>query len=108
MAQRTITILEDDIDKSEAAESVSFGLDGVTYSIDLSEANASRLREQLAYWIGHAQRSGGRKAARRGSGAGKRQDLASVRSWARDNGHQVSDRGRISAEIQSAYDAAHA
>lgn len=108
MAQRTIVILEDDIDHSPADESVSFALDGVTYSIDLSAANAAKLREQLSYWVGHATRSGGRKAVRRsGGGGGKRQDLASVREWARANGHQVSDRGRISADVQAAFDAAH-
>lgn len=107
MAQRTIVILEDDIDHSPADESVSFALDGVTYSIDLSAANAAKLREQFSYWVGHATRSGGRKSVRRGGGGAKRQDLAAVREWARANGHQVSDRGRISAEVQSAYDAAH-
>ena len=98
MAQRVKIILEDDLDGSAADETVTFGLDGVSYEIDLSAANATRLRDDLASWVGHA-----RVAAK----ADKRTDLAAVREWARQNGHQVSDRGRISAEIQAAYDKAH-
>ena len=112
MAQRVQIILEDDVDGSQAEETVTFGLDGVTYEIDLSAENAARLREQLSPWVGHARRAGGRKAtgpgrAASGGGGGKRADLSAVRVWARENGYQVSDRGRISAEIQAAYDKAH-
>jgi Lsr2 len=108
MAQRVNIVLEDDIDGSEADETVSFALDGATYEIDLSSANAAQLRDSLATYIGHARRAGGRRAAGRPTSraAGKR-DLADVRQWARKNGHTVSERGRISAEIQAAYDKAH-
>jgi hypothetical protein len=108
MAQRVNIILEDDIDGSEADETVSFALDGATYEIDLSSANAAQLRDSLATYIGHARRAGGRRSAGRPASraAGKR-DLADVRQWARKNGHTVSERGRISAEIQAAYDKAH-
>ena len=69
MAKRVQVVLEDDVDGSLADETVSFGLDGVSYEIDLSAANASALRDQLAKWIGAAQRTGGRRAvARRGAG----------------------------------------
>ena len=61
MAQKVQVLLVDDLDGGEARETVSFALDGVTYEIDLSEANASKMRDQLAKWIGHARRSGGRK-----------------------------------------------
>ena len=111
MAQRVVVTLEDDIDGGEAAETVSFALDGVSYEIDLSEANASKLRDDLASWIGHARRAGGRKStstARRGGGSRGGRDLSAIREWARKNGHTVSDRGRISADIQAAYDKAHA
>lgn len=111
MAQRVVVTLEDDIDGGEAAETVSFALDGVSYEIDLSEANASKLRDDLASWIGHARRAGGRKTsstARRGGGSRGGRDLSAIREWARKNGHKVSDRGRISADIQAAYDKAHA
>ena len=108
MAQRVNIVLEDDIDGSEADETVSFALDGATYEIDLSSANAAQLRDSLATYIGHARRAGGRRAPGRPTSraAGKR-DLADVRQWARKNGHTVSERGRISAEIQAAYDKAH-
>jgi len=115
MAQRVQIVLEDDLDGGVAAETVTFGLDGVSYEIDLSDKNAGKLRDELATWIGHARRSGGRRAAGRRSGSGSsstssassRRDLSAVRAWARSNGHQVSDRGRVSAAVQEAYDKAH-
>ena len=115
MAQRVQIVLEDDLDGGVAAETVTFGLDGVNYEIDLSDKNAGKLRDEFATWIGHARRSGGRRAAGRRSGSGSsstssassRRDLSAVRAWARSNGHQVSDRGRVSAAVQEAYDKAH-
>ena len=112
MAQRVEVVLIDDIDGGKAEETVTFALDGVSYEIDLSDENARKLREDLATWTGHARRAGTAKgsARRRSSGSAgsaKRSDLGAVREWARANGHNVSDRGRISAEIQSAYDQAH-
>lgn len=109
MAQRVQIILDDDLDGGEAAETVTFGLDGVTYEIDLNSKNASKLRDDLATWVGHARRSGGRKTGAR-STATKRSatNLSDVREWARKNGHNVSERGRIAAEVQTAYDKAHA
>jgi hypothetical protein len=112
MAQKVQVILVDDVDGGEAEETVSFSLDGVSYEIDVSVDNAEALRESIAQWIGHARRVGGR-AARRGStpkprnGSVARASLSDVRSWARDNGFQVSDRGRVSAEVMTAYEAAH-
>jgi Lsr2 len=114
MAKKVQVLLVDDIDKSSPAdETVSFSLDGVSYEIDLTSDNAAKLRDDLAVWIGHAERTGGRRStgrpAAKGSGSGSgRKDVGAVRTWARENGHQVSDRGRISAEIQAAYDKAHA
>jgi hypothetical protein len=109
MAQRVEVVLIDDIDGGNADETVTFAVDGVTYEIDLSDENARKLRDDLATWTGHARRAGTAKSAprRRSSGGGKRSDLGAVREWARANGHNVSDRGRISAEIQAAYDKAH-
>ena len=112
MAQKVQVILVDDIDGGEAEESVAFALDGVNYEIDLSEGNATALREALAPWVGHARRVGGRSGGgRRGSGsrgrAAAKVDLGEVRAWARDNGFSVSDRGRVSSEVMSAYEAAH-
>lgn len=111
MAQRVQVILEDDIDGGDAGETVTFGIDGVTYEIDLNESNADTLREVLAPYVGAGRRVGGRRSTGRSGGSGgsgrSREDLAAVREWARSNGYQVSDRGRISAEVQEAYDKAH-
>ena len=109
MAQRVNIVLEDDLDGSDADETVTFGLDGVTYEIDLNSDNAAQLRDALAPFVGHARRASGRRAPARAvapRSTGKR-DLADVRDWARHHGHKVSDRGRISAEVQAAYDKAH-
>jgi hypothetical protein len=109
MAQKVQVLLVDDINGSEAAETVSFSLDGVSYEIDLTVSNAKKLRDDLATWVGHARRSGGRKSSRRATtlGGARRADLGAVREWARNNGYKVSDRGRISADILAAYDKAN-
>lgn len=110
MAQRVQIILEDDSDGSAADETVSFGLDGVEYEIDLSSRNASKLRESLAVWTGHARKTGGRRR-RATSAAAKGGDSTSpsdVRAWAQSQGLEVSSRGRVSAEVREAYDKAHA
>jgi hypothetical protein len=105
MAQQVQVLLVDDLDGGKAAETVSFALDGVSYEIDLSAKNAAKLRDALSSWVGHARRSGGRRSggrARSGrSSSGG--DLTAMREWGRKNGFQVSDRGRISAELQAAY-----
>jgi hypothetical protein len=109
MAQRVNIVLEDDLDGSPADETVTFALDGVTYEIDLSKANAGKLRDALAAYVGHARRASGRRSSggrAQGSRGGAKRDLADVREWARKNGHKVSDRGRISAEVQAAYEQA--
>lgn len=111
MAQKVQVILTDDLDGSEADESVQFAVDGVSYEIDLSAANAEALREALAPYVSAARRIGGR--ARRSAGsrqqsAAERTDLSDLRAWARENGFQVSDRGRVSSEVRAAYEAAHA
>jgi FMN phosphatase YigB (HAD superfamily) len=103
-------VLIDDIDGGPADETVTFGLDGVTYETDLSAEHAAQLRDALAGYIATARRAGGRASARRASGRGgrRRESQASdVRAWARANGYQVSERGRVSREVQEAYDRAH-
>lgn len=113
MAQKVQLLLVDDIDGGEASETVAFSLDGVSYEIDLTEDNASELRDTLAQWIGHARRVGGRvrrggSRARAGRVSGDQvHDTGSIRAWARDAGYEVSDRGRISATIIAAYNDAH-
>ena len=114
MAQKVQVTLVDDLDGSEADETVSFALDGTSYEIDLSSANAAELRDSMARWVGSARRAGGRssngrssRSSRSSAGSSDRQRLADVREWARKNGHQVSDRGRIAASVLAAYEAAH-
>ena len=111
MAQKVNIVLVDDLDGSEAAETVSFGLDGTSYEIDLNEANAAALREVLAGYVGHARKvTGGTRArsgSRRSSGSASSSNTRAVREWAKENGYEVSERGRISADVQQAYDAAH-
>jgi len=106
MAQTVIRT--DDLDGSANAETIEFGLEGVTYSIDLSEANASELREQLAAWIGYARKVSGRaKAKSNGSNGSKPVDPATVRAWAKEQGLDVSERGRIVKTVWDAYLEAH-
>ena len=104
MAQQVQVLLVDDIDGGKAAETVSFALDGVQYEIDLSTKNAAKLRDALSSWVGNARRAGGRRAGGRARSARTSSgDLGAMREWGRKNGFQVSDRGRISAELQAAY-----
>lgn len=112
MAQKVQVLLVDDVDGGTADETVTFALDGVSYEIDLTSDNASKLRDSLASWVGHARKVSGRStsaSARSAAPRAKRgaSDAQAVRDWARANGHTVSDRGRISAEVKAAYDAAH-
>jgi hypothetical protein len=112
MAQRTQVLLIDDIDGSFAEETLIFGLDGAAYEIDLSAANAGLLRKSLADYVAHGRRSSvSRSAARRRltkpALEASSLDAATVRSWARDNGYAVNDRGRVAAELVDAYRAAH-
>lgn len=110
MAQKVQVVLVDDIDGGSADETVSFSLDGVAYEIDLTTDNAGRMRDAFASYVGSARRVGGRSAAGRGrrrAGRGKDNRTAEIRSWARSNGHKVNDRGRIPADVVTAYEKAH-
>jgi hypothetical protein len=108
VAQRVQVILEDDLDGGEAVETVSFSLDGVSYEIDLSTRNANKMRDAFALYVGSARKVGGRR--RKGgarSTAARSGSSAEVREWARNNGWDIPERGRIAAEVREAYDAAH-
>ena len=109
MAQKVNIVLVDDIDGSEASETVAFGLDGTSYEIDLNDGNAAALREALAGYVGHARKvtGSGRRTSSRRSGNSSGGNTRAVREWAKENGYDVSERGRISTDIQQAYDAAH-
>jgi hypothetical protein len=109
MAQRVNIVLVDDIDGGDADETVTFGLDGTTYEIDLSSKNAAKLRDALAPYVGHARKVGGRRSGggRRSAGSGNGPSAREIREWARANGWNLSDRGRVAAEVRQAYEAAH-
>jgi hypothetical protein len=104
MAQRIQTLLIDDLDGGEAAGTVRFGLDGTEYEIDLSAAHSDELRQALGQYLAHARRASGtaRNAARtrRGSTA---IDTAKVRDWAKGQGIEVKDRGRVPADVVEQY-----
>lgn len=102
MAKKVVVQLVDDVDGSEAVETVSFGLDGVSYEVDVNGENADRLREALAPWISVARRAGGRKTASRGASSSA-SEAAKIRVWAREKGIDVSERGRIPASIREQY-----
>lgn len=105
MSQKVQVILTDDISGGQADETVNFALDGKTYEVDLNTENATALRNAMGPFIAVARRgnSTGPKSAKKTT----RNDLDAVRAWARETGYQVSDRGRVSRDVLSAYDAAH-
>ncbi|MET4591222.1 Lsr2 family protein [Arthrobacter sp. 754] len=108
MAQKVNIVLVDDLDGGSADENVRFGLDGVSYEIDLSSANAAELRTSLERFIAAARKtSAGRAARTKTVIAGRGNDSAQIRQWARENGYTVNSRGRIQAEIQEAYQKAN-
>lgn len=110
MAQTVKIILEDDLDGGPADETVRFGLDGAQYEIDLSSANADKLRAAIRPYVGKARRAQtkqtGRPAAK-SSGTRANPDTPKIRAWAKENNYNVSDRGRIHQEVQDAYYDAH-
>jgi nucleoid-associated protein Lsr2 len=103
MAQKMVVEVLDDIDGSPADRTVTFGLDGKDYEIDLSDKNADQLAKALEPFVAGARKvSAGRR-----SPAAVKHDQSAVREWARSQGMQVSDRGRIPASISEAYSSAH-
>lgn len=119
MAQKVHVEVLDDIDGSEASETVLFSLDGVSYEIDLSEENAEALRGEFERYVQAGRRVGGRRARSalgNAAGAGgrssgeergnSREYNQAVREWAAANGHDVAERGRLSGELVAAYEAA--
>src|SRR5512135_2161519 len=108
MVQRVITERFDDLDGSPAVETVRFGYAGREYEIDLSEEHAAALDETFATYLGHARRVNGdqprRKRARKAEESHRSPaELRAIRQWAREQGLQVSDRGRIAAAVIAKY-----
>jgi hypothetical protein len=120
MAQKTVVTLVDDLtgEESEDITTVEFALDGVTYEIDLDDKNSAGLRDQLAQYVAAARRTGGRRATgrRRAGGAGTgtprstspggydRETSKQIREWARSEGFEVSDRGRVPNNVVEAWE----
>ena len=110
MAKQVITLLTDDIDGGEADRTVEFGLDGVNYTIDLSEKNAGKLRKALDPFLNAATRVGrsnvvspARRSSPASTGRASRDQNQAIREWANKNGFEVSERGRIPSHIVEAY-----
>ena len=102
MAQKIQTLFIDDLDGSVAEGTVRFGLDGAEYEIDLNAEHAKALRDALASYVGAARRSGGSarrpaRGGRRGSASGL--NTTEVREWAKSQGIEVKDRGRVPADL---------
>lgn len=117
MARKTTIVLEDDLTGGLLAEgdggTVSFSLDGQTYEIDLSAENSAQLRADFQRYVDAARRitsPRGSASAGRSTGGGRaaadRKESGEIREWARQNGHEVSERGRIPAGVIEAYRAA--
>jgi len=110
VAQKIQTLFIDDLDGSAAEGTVRFGLDGAEYEIDLNAGHAEELRDALARYVGAARRTGGaaRRPAARGSRRGSANGVNSteVREWAKAQGIEVKDRGRIPAELVVKFKAA--
>jgi hypothetical protein len=102
VAQKIQTLFIDDLDGSAAEGTVRFGLDGSEYEIDLNAGHAKALRDALASYVGAARRSGG--SARRPARGGRRSSASGlnateVREWAKSQGIEVKDRGRVPADL---------
>lgn len=106
MATKTTVTLEDDLDGSPAEETLRFSLSGVDYEIDLSAKNAASFRGQLAPFAEHARTVSGGHRRRSSRPASSRRQSAAIRAWARQQGIQLSDRGRIPDLIVAQYNAA--
>ena len=110
MARRIVVASEDDIDGSPAVETIHFGLDGVSYEIDLSARNAAALRASLERYRAAGRRVGGVRerpthVAHPGSTRTDPVQLAAIRDWARRRGLAVSERGRVPRAVIEQYNA---
>lgn len=112
MAQQFQVQYIDDLDGTDlgsVANTISFAFDGREYSIDLSDENADKFREVMAPYVENGHRVTGTKAkpARKSASRSSSGETKAIREWARSNGYDVSDRGRVPADIMDAYAAAN-
>jgi hypothetical protein len=107
MASRVVVEFTDDLDGKPAEETVTFGLDGLTYEIDLTSKNAAKLRKAFEPWQESARRTGGGKRGKRSGAAAKSAvDTKAVRAWAASNGIELSPRGRLPKDVVEQFHAA--
>lgn len=111
MAQKIQTLFIDDIDGGAAEGTVRFALDGTEYEIDLNAKHSEELRSALGKYVTHARKVGaarraGRGAGRAGRGAGSALNTTEIRNWAREQGYDIKDRGRVPADLVAKYQAA--
>lgn len=113
MAQKITTLFIDDIDGGAAEGTVRFALDGTEYEIDLNAKHSEELRTALGKYVSHARKVGGasrragRAAGRAGRGSGSTLNTTEIRNWARENGYDIKDRGRVPADLVAKYQAAN-
>ncbi|ANG86187.1 MULTISPECIES: histone-like nucleoid-structuring protein Lsr2 [Microbacterium] len=117
MTRRIVHQLVDDLDGTVlevgSGETVLFSLDGIAYEIDLTDENAAAFRAALDPYVSVARSISASRSSATGASAsrkrrrGGQQDYSAVREWAKQNGHQVSERGRVPASVLEAYEAAH-
>lgn len=112
VAQKITTLFIDDIDGGAAEGTVRFALDGTEYEIDLNSKHSEELRSALGKYVSHARKVGGatrragRSAGRAGRGAASSLNTTEIRNWARENGYDIKDRGRVPADLVAKYQAA--
>src|SRR5277367_2175827 len=107
MAQQIQTLFIDDIDGGAADGTVRFGLDGADYEIDLSGEHSNELRKALEKYIEHSRKFGGTaRRSPRGHRGAPAVDTAKIREWAKGNGYDIKDRGRVPADLVAKYQAA--
>ncbi|QII06718.1 Lsr2 family protein [Rhodococcoides fascians A25f] len=114
MARKVYVQLVDDIDEKpieSGGEHITYSVNGVSYEIDLSDKNAKEFHRKLDYYIEHSTKVGGKRTKKSSASAtGAKRDAnqtKAIREWAKANGHNISARGRIPAEVEQAFDAAH-
>jgi len=112
VAQKITTLFIDDIDGGAAEGTVRFALDGTDYEIDLNAKHSEELRSALGQYVSHARKVGGaarragRPVGRASRGAGSTVNTTEIRNWARENGFEIKDRGRVPADLVAKYQAA--
>lgn len=108
MAREVKTLLIDDIDGSEAVETITFSFDGADYVIDLNEKNAAKFRKAIHPFMEKARRERAVRGKQQKKPVNDRARNQEIREWAKGNGIEVNERGRIAASVIEKYDAAHA